>query len=223
MKAAQIKKAGQNQEAEKKVLEKDISALENRISSLKTEYQNKKKRADELAKIINNYRITLGIKDNQVLDMISDYYRTIQDKKSRFNLLKNDEKKLSYKKNEINKELQQILKAVRSTAVLAGEDVYHLKFEKEEDISLIEYYRELFIEFDKAVEFLEVVKELKELNDQLNNLNKETQILSKRTGFTINEDPVLTLQEFIKESEIFKEYIELEKEHKEALYFGKNY
>lgn len=203
----------ENKEAEKRALEDEILALENKINGLKAESQEKNKKADELEKIIDNYRSSLGIKDNKALDMISDYYRTIQDKKSRLNLLKKDEKRLSDKENKINEELKQILKTVKNTAVFAAEDIFQLSFKEDENISLIEFSQELFIEFDKAVEALELVKEFKELNEQLKKIKKELKALTQKTEFNINKEAVLVLDEFIKQSKIIKDYIKLEEEY----------
>ncbi|MFW6294836.1 MAG: AAA family ATPase, partial [Halanaerobium sp.] len=179
-------KKAENKRAEKRALEDDISVLENKINKVKAESQEKNKKANELEKIIDNYRSRLGIKDNKALDLISDYYRTVQDKKSRLNLLKKDEKRLADKKNKINAELEQILKAVENTAVFAAEDIFQLSFKEDENISLIEFSQELFIQFDEAVESLELAKEFKEVNKQLKKIKKELKALTQKTEFTIN-------------------------------------
>lgn len=206
-------KDAKDKEVQKNVLENDISVLEKKIEEVVAEYERKNKKADELEEIIDMYRRKLEIKDDKALDVISDYYRTLQDKKSRLDLLKKDEKRLLVKKNEINKELEQILKAVENTAAFAAEGFFDLGLKKDEKHSLIDFYRELFIEFDKALETLDLVKDFKELNEQSKQIKKEAEELLKKAGFEIDKKITSTLNEFIEQAEIFNEYLEVEADY----------
>ncbi len=204
----------QNQEAEKKSLNNELMSLENKLEKLDAEYEEIEENLVQLGNIIEDYRRVLGINDSKTLDMIRDYYRIIKDKKSRLELLKIEEEKLSVKKEEINRQLNKIFKVLKSLPVLNSKEFFQSENGKEKNY-LIENYHELFLELDNAKEFLELVKNYQEIDRQLENLYEEAKSLLDKADFKPIEDKdyVLRLNKFIKEADVLKKYIELEKEY----------
>jgi len=202
-----------NREAEKKSLEDDILSLGNKLKKLDSEFEEKKENLNQLEEIIDDYRSILGIRDSETLDLISDYYRMIQDKKSRLEMLKNEEKKLSEKKNEINSQLNNILELLKNIQTSDSNELFKFRDKEVDKNFLLKNYQELFIELDKAAEYLQLVENYQKLDEQLERVYGEAGDLLNKVDFKLTDDYALSLNNFIKEADILKEYIELEEDY----------
>jgi hypothetical protein len=202
----------------KKLSEKEevidkLDSLKLKLEQINNKEDKEENEFENLSNILENYRRKLNIDDIEAVTLISDYYRTVQDKKSRLEILKSDEQKLNKKENEINIDLHSILDTIRIISNSTADNRFNLSELALEENILLNKHQEIFIELDKAADYLELTEKYIELNREFKDLKKEIDNLLSSIDFKIKANIYDNLKLYIKEAEKLQKHFEVEAEY----------
>jgi uncharacterized protein YhaN len=203
----------QKKSSEKEEIIDKLDSFKLKLEKITNKEDKKEKEFKTLSNILENYRRKLDIDDIEAVTLISDYYRTVQDKKSRLEILKSDEEKLNKKENKINIDLHSILDSIRIISNSTADNTLNLLELGPGEGNLLNEYQEIFIELDKTADYLEITEKYIELNREFEELKKEINNLLSSIDFKMNSNIYDNLKLYIKEAKKLQKYIDIEAEY----------
>lgn len=180
-------KSSKMKEENLKKLKDDNFKLKSELNNLGIKIKEKKSELEKSKKELDNYAEILGLEDENYLSLLSDYYRQIQDKKSRFRLLEAEKAETEVKRENLREELSRLFNLVNNIADNSQTEFFSNLSDKN---SLFEQSEQLFNDLDQIYDLSldvqnycqikdEYIELKEEIEDFLGNYKKE-EILGER-------------------------------------------
>lgn len=195
-------------ENERKEIESKIKANEKKIKKTNLKLEELKQKLEAYEQELNSYRFELGIKDSHNFDIISDYYRMIQDKKSRLNLLNKDQEKLRKKREELELFFNKIFVIIDE--VYQYTDNQRLELDENR---LLSKYQEILIEFENIADYLEIVNNFNLVAEKYHSLETEIQNFLNKEEIKFDNNLLSALNNYLDKVEAFLEFKKIEAEY----------
>jgi len=200
---------------EKEEVNRKEDQLKNQLARLEDNIEDKRGRLRDISAELDKFRSQLKIDAEKGLDLISDYYISLQDKKSRLEIIEIDEKNIAGDKDKIRLDLDELYSSLLKISSSLDEDNTFLHNFHLEKSFIAENYQQLFMELQSFLGYLKIVKSLKKAEFELEELLKEVKtFIEKRTYFEINDKDPLSAENALKmllsQGEELTKYRELE-------------